>query len=145
MNKMNVNREEIFDQLIDRAVKEFPLEPPPPGLKTKIMQQIETPLPQARFKISQVISWVDIIFSGTLALIFWVMLEIYSGLVHSPYWSTRLRIRMILFWQDIKYFFMHNQSSLMAILLSGGMVMILLMVLTTIYRRYATYTSKQPV
>ena len=137
---MNIDRDKQLDQLLDQALRKYPLEPAPERLKTKIMQAIEKPLPAARFKIS----WFDFALSGTLALIIGFALDFIQGVARSPYWIARLRVAFILCWQDIKYFLMQNQSSVMTALLSAAMVFTLLVVLASVYWRYAAYTDRLP-
>jgi hypothetical protein len=137
---MNVDRDKQLDLLIDQALRKYPLEPAPELLKAKIMQQIEKPLPAARFKIS----WFDFALSGALALIIGFALDFIQGVAHSPYWIARFRVTFILIWQDIKFFLMQNQSSVLTATLSAAMVLSLLVVLASVYWRYAAYSDRLP-
>lgn len=127
-----------IDLLIDQALREFPLESVPTGLKASILGQIEQPLRTSRFRIS----WVDFAFSGTLALIIGFVFDFIQNLAYSPYWSTRLRIAFTLFWQDIRYFILHNQPSIMTASLSVVIVLSLLGILASVYWRYALVSNK---
>lgn len=138
---MTRTQDDRIELLIDQALREFPLEPVPGQLKASIMEQVEEPLSDLRYRIS----WTDFSFSAVLAVIFGFTLDILQSLVHSPYWNSRLRIAVILIWQETKYFLLHNQSSLLAALLSGGVLICLLAVLSSIYWRYTTFTNKQPI
>ncbi|RLD01075.1 MAG: hypothetical protein DRJ13_17770 [Bacteroidetes bacterium] len=137
---MNVDRDKQLDLLIDQTLRKYPLEPAPELLKAKIMQGIEKPLPPTRFKIS----WFDFALSGTLALIIGFALDFIRGVAHSPYWTARFRVELILIWQDIQYFLMQNQSSVMTALLSAAMVFTLLVGLASVYWRYAAYSDRLP-
>lgn len=138
---MKSDRENHFERLIDQALREFPLEPPPEGLKAKIMGQIENPLAAGRFKIS----WIDFSLSAAMALVIGFVLDFFQDVFRSPYWSARFRVEFILFWQDLKYFLMHNQTPLMAALLSAGVVFSLLAILASVYWRYAVQPDRLPV
>lgn len=137
---MNIDRDKQLDQLIDQALRKYPLEPAPEQLKAKIMQQIEKPLHAARFKIS----WFDFALSGALALIIGFAMDFIQGVARSPYWTARFRVTFILIWQDIKYFLMQNQPPIITALLSAAMVFTLLVVLASVYWRYAAYTDRLP-
>jgi hypothetical protein len=137
---MNIDRDKKLDLLIDQALRKYSLEPAPEGLKAQIMQQIEKPLPAARFRIS----WFDFVLSGALALIIGFALDFIQGVAHSPYWTTRFRVAFISIWRDMRYFLIQNQSSVMAATLSAAMVFILLAVLASVYWRYASYLDRLP-
>ena len=137
---MKKDREKDLDQLIDQALREYPLEPVPESLMVRIMEQVEKPLAEARFRIS----WFDFALSGALALVMGYVLAIIQGIYHSPYWSTRLQVELIMFWKDLKYFLIHNQSSVMAILLSSGVVLALLAILASVYWRYTLHSERLP-
>jgi hypothetical protein len=135
---MTRTQDDRIELLIDQALREFPLESPPEGLKANILGQIEQPLRADRFRIS----WVDFVFSGALALVIGFVFDFIQDLAYSPYWSTRLRIAFTLFWQDIKYFVLHNQPSIMTASLSAAIVLSLLGILASVYWRYALVSSK---
>lgn len=137
---MKIDRDKQLDQLIGRALREYPLEPVPERLKARIMGQIVRPVVVARFRIP----WVDFALSGALALMIGFALNFIQGVVRSPYWSARFRIGLILFWQDVRYFILHNKASLTAVLLSAGVVLSLLAVLASVYRRYTLNTRGLP-
>ncbi len=137
---MRFDQEKEIDRLIDQALREFPLEPVPERLKAKIMGQLDKPLPASRFRIS----WLDLVFSGALALISGFALDFIQGIARSPYWSTRFRVELILFWQDVRFFLIHNQSPIMAALLSTGVVLSVVAVLISVYWRYTAKTDIQP-
>ena len=137
---MKMNQDKQLDLLIDQALREFPLEPAPVLLQAKILERIEKPLAAPRFRIS----WVDFALSGALALIFGFAMDFIQGAAHSPYWSARFRIELSLFWRDIRYFLVHNQTSLVAVLLSVVVVSSLLAVLASVYRRYAVNSRGMP-
>ena len=137
---MNIDRDKKLDLLIDQALRKYPLEPAPTRLKAKIMRQIEKPLPVVRFKIS----WFDFALSGALSLIIGFALDFIQGVAHSPYWIARFRVTFILIWQDIKFFLMQNQSSVMTATLSAAVVFLLLVVLASVYWRYTAYLTRLP-
>lgn len=137
---MNIDREKKLELLIDQALRKYPLEPAPTRLKAKIMGQIEKPLPAPRFRIS----WFDFFLSGALALIIGFALDFIQGVARSPYWTTRFRVAFISIWRDMRYFLIQNQSSVMTATLSAAMVFILLVVLASVYWRYAAYSDRLP-
>lgn len=137
---MKMNRGKELDGVIDQALRDFPLQPAPAGLMARVMGQIQNPMLAPKFKIS----WFDFALSGALALIVGYTLNIIQGAAQSPYWSTRFRTEIILFWQDFRYFLMHNQSSIMAVLLSTAVIVALLVILTSVYWRYAAYSDRLP-
>jgi len=137
---MNETPQKRLDHLIDQALRDFPLEPAPEGLKEAVMRRIGEPAPSPRFRIS----WVDLALSGILAVIIGFALDFLQNVLRSPYWMARLRVSVILFSQDIKLFLMHNQTSLQAGLLSAGTIFLLLAVLASIYWRYAAFSDKLP-
>ena len=137
---MKIDRDRDLDQLIDQTLREFPLDPVPESLMAKIMDQVEMPLEEGRFKIS----WFDFALSGALALVFGFALDIIQGIFRSPYWRTRLQVELAMFWKDLKYFLVYNQSSVIAILLSSGVVLALLAILASVYWRYTLRSERLP-
>ena len=137
---MRFDQDKQLDSLLDQALREFPLEPVPDRLKTRILGQIEKPLAKPRFQIS----WIDLGLSGALALIIGFALDFIQGVSHSPYWAARIRVELLLIWQNWKYFSLHNQSLILAVLLSAGVVFALLGVLASVYWRYAAYGKRLP-
>lgn len=137
---MKIDQEKHLDSLLDQALREFPLEPAPERLKARILGQIEKPLAKARFQIS----WIDLALSGALALMIRFALDFIQGVSHSPYWTARIRIGLLVFWQDWKYFSLHNQSLILAVLLSAGVILALLALLASVYWRYAAYGKRLP-
>ena len=114
------DRERTIDQLIDKALLDFPQEPVPERLFERIMNQIESPVlkPGLRF------SWIDFSFSFLI-----------QNVTRSPYWSARIRVEILLAWQELKIFFLHNQSDLLAGTISILTLFALLFVLAGVYRR----------
>ena len=137
---MKNDKSKHLNLLIDQALREFPLEPVPERLTAKIMGQIEKPLITTRFKIS----WFDVALSGALALVIGFALDFFQGLTRSPYWSTRLQITFSLFWRDFRYFLIHNQSPVLAVVLSSTVVLTLLAILASVYWRYTVYSDRLP-
>lgn len=134
---MRIDQEKHLDKLIDQALREFPFEPVPDRLKASILGQIEKP---ARFRIS----WIDLALSSALALLFGITVDFIQGVARSPYWSARLRVGVIGIWRGVKYFLIHNQPSLLGVLLSAGVVLSLLAVLAGVYRRFAANPNGLP-
>jgi hypothetical protein len=137
---MKMSRGKDLEKLIDQALRDYPLAPAPEGMKARIMNQVQEPLGVLRFKIS----WFDLALSGTLALIIGYVLNFIQGAVNSPYWSTRFRTTLIVFWQDFRYFLLHNQSPVLAILLSTVVILTLLGILASVYWRYTAYSERLP-
>ena len=135
---MSRERENQLDNLIVQALREFPLEPAPAQLKGNIMDQLRVPMPGRRFRIS----WVDLAFSGILALMVGSAIELVQDIIRSPYWSTRFQVSLLHFWQDIKYFLLHNQSSVVTVTLSAGILLSLLAILASVYWRYAVASNR---
>ena len=138
---MRIEKEKHLDDLIDQALREFPLEPAPDQLKARIMERIQHPVIAPRFRIS----WIDIALSGTMALIFGFALDSIQGIARSPYWSARLRVGFSLYWQDMRYFLLHNQPSITAVLLSTAVVVSLMAILASVYRHYIVGSARIPV
>ena len=137
---MNETPEKRLDLLIDQALRDFPLDPAPAGLKDAIMGRVgDRPL-WSRFRIS----WYDFALSGILAVIIGFALNFVQGMVRSPYWTARFRIAFLLFFQDIRLFLMQNKSALQASLLSTGTILLLLVILASVYWRFAAYSAKLP-
>jgi hypothetical protein len=140
MGEVKMNRGKEMDRIIDQALRDYPLEPAPKGLTARVMGQIQHPLVAPRFKIS----WFDFALSGALALIIGYALDFIQGAAYSPYWSTRFRTALILFWQDFRYFLLHNQAPVMAVMLSTAVILALLGILASVYWRYAAYSKRLP-
>ena len=135
---MSHEHEKQLDDMIAQAMLEFPLEPTPTQLKEKVMRQIGQPIPGTRFRIS----WVDLAFSGVLALMVGSAIELIQDIIRSPYWSTRFQVSLLLFWQDIRYFLLHNQSSVLTATLSAGIFFFLLAILASVYWRYTAASNR---
>jgi hypothetical protein len=137
---MKMSRDKELNKIIDQALREYPLEPPPVELTARILDEIQNPLETPRFKIS----WFDFALSGALALVIGYALNIIQGAVKSPYWSTRFRTALIVFWQDLKYFLLHNQTPVLAVLFSTAVILSILMILASVYWRYVIYSERAP-
>lgn len=121
-----------LDRMIDRALRETPLDPAPASLLPAILSQIEKPAPAAHYRFS----WMDLAFSSILSLIAGYSLNFLAGAFRSPYWSIRLQIGFVLFWQRLRLAFLQHQGDILAGLISGLTVLTLVMILVGIYRRY---------
>lgn len=137
---MRIDQEKRMDRILDQALRAFPLEPAPEHLKANILGQIEKPLVKAQFRIS----WIDLALSGALALIIGILADFIQGVVRSPYWTARIQVGLLLIWQDWRYFFLHNQPLILAVLLSAGVVFALLGVLASVYWRYTADLRRLP-
>jgi hypothetical protein len=134
-----MNKEErILDQLVDQAIKEYPLDPVPRDLFEGIMHQVE----RSVFKPRLSFSWVDFSFSVLLAALSGVFLELLQSFNRSPYWSAWIRVETQLFWQELMIFTQRYQSSLLAGLISGGTVLLLVILLVGIYQRQLIFIKR---
>jgi hypothetical protein len=137
---MNRNEDRRLDQLLDQALRDFPLDPVPNDLKDKIMGRIDKPQPTIVFRIP----WFDFAFSGVLAVVIGFVLGFLQNVARSPYWVARIRVALIHIWQDMRYFMMHNYRLVMTAALSSLMVLALLAVLASVYWRYAVSSKHLP-
>ena len=137
---MNRDHDKRLDHLIDQALREYPLDHPPQDLFRKVMGRIEKP---AGMEWSR-ISWFDLTLSGVLALFVGFVLDFLQDVARSPYWSARVRVELIQFWQEIKYFLLHNYQPVMTVVLSSVLVLTLIVVLASVYRRHALYSNRLP-
>jgi hypothetical protein len=126
-----IKKEEFLDRLVDQAVRDYPLDPVPPGLYGNVMARVERQILRPELKFS----WVDLSLSALLAGFIGIFLELIQDFSRSPYWSAWMRVETLLFWQSIKMFFLQNQNILLAGLISIITVVSLLFILTGIYRR----------
>jgi hypothetical protein len=126
-----IKKEEFLDRLVDQAVRDYPLDPVPPGLYGNVMARVERQILRPGLKFS----WVDLSLSALLAGFIGIFLELIQDFSRSPYWSAWMRVETLLFWQSIKMFFLQNQNILLAGLISIITVVSLLFILTGIYRR----------
>lgn len=137
---MSIDQEKRLDLLIDQALQDFQVDPTPEDLMSRIMERIEKPLPWGSFKIN----WFDFAFSGVLALIAGFVLDFFQGVARSPYWANRARVVLIQIGQNMKYFFLHNYQPVMTVVLSSVLVLTLIVVLASVYRRYTLYSNRLP-
>lgn len=137
---MSTDQGKRLDLLIDQALEDFPLESVPEDLMSRIMERIEQPLPPVRFRIS----WFDFAFSGLLALIAGFVLDFLQDVARSPYWTTKARVTLIQFWQEIKYFLLHNYHPVLAATVSLAMILSILIVLASVYWRYRALSERLP-
>ncbi len=133
-----IKKEEFLDGLVDQAVREYPLDPVPPGLYERVMVRVERQLLRPGLKFS----WVDFSLSALLAGFVGIFLELIQDFYRSPYWSAWMRIETLLFWQDLKMFFLQNQNILLASVISMITVVSLLIILTGIYRRQIIFREQ---
>ena len=136
-----IKKEEFLDRLVDQAIREYPLDPVPPGLFEKVMVQVERQILRPGLKFS----WVDLSLSALLAGFIGIFLELIQSFSRSPYWSAWMRVELLLFWQDMKMFFLQNQTELLAGLISITTVVILFFILAGVYRRQILYEKRLPV
>ncbi len=126
-----IKKEEFLDRLVDQAVRDYPLDPVPPGLYENVMARVERGILRPGLKFS----WVDLSLSALLAGFIGIFLELIQDFYRSPYWSAWMRVETLLFWQSIRMFFLQNQNILLAGLISIITVVSLLFILTGVYRR----------
>ncbi len=131
------DQEQKIDQLVKEALQTFPLEPVPPRVLKGILAQIERPVSQPAF----LFSWIDFSLSAVLAVIVGFFLDLVQQVARSSYWSARLRVEIILNWQEIRLFFMQNQSEVLAVAISILTVFTLLFILAGVYRRQTAYAG----
>ena len=127
-----------LDQLLDRALREYPLDHPSHDLVGKVMGKIEKPVGMEWLRIS----WFDLALSGVLALFVGFVLDFLQDVARSPYWTARVRVALIQFWQELKYFLLHNYHPVMTVALSSILVLTLIVVLASVYRRYTLYSNR---
>ncbi|MFV1949318.1 MAG: hypothetical protein ACC633_05210 [Anaerolineales bacterium] len=133
-----IKKEEFLDRLVDQAVKEYPLDPVPPGLYEKVVIRVERQILKPGLKFS----WVDFSLSALLAGFIGIFLELIQSFYRSPYWSAWMRVEILLFWREIKMFFLHNQNILLVGLISIITVVSLLSILTGVYRRQLIFREQ---
>ena len=126
-----IKKEEFLDSLVDQAVRDYPIDPVPPGLYGNVMARVERGILRPGLKFS----WVDLSLSALLAGFIGIFLELIQDFSRSPYWSAWMRVETLLFWQSMKMFFLQNQNILLAGLISIITVVSLLFILTGVYRR----------
>ena len=133
-----IKKEEFLDRLVDQAVKDYPLDPVPPGLYGNVMARVERGILRPELKFS----WVDFSLSALLAGFIGIFLELIQDFSRSPYWSAWMRVETLLFWQSMKMFFLQNQNILLAGLISIITVVSLLFILTGVYRRQMIFRER---
>ena len=138
---MNRDQDKRLEKLIDQALREYPLDHPSHDLISEVMGRIEKQAGKEKLSIP----WFDLALSGMVALFVGFVLDFLQDVARSPYWTARVRVALIQFWQDIKYFLVHNYHPVMAVALSSVLVLTIFVVLASVYRRYSLYSSRMPV
>jgi len=133
-----IKKEDFLDRLVDQAVREYPLDPVPPGFYEKIMVRVDRGMLRPGLKFS----WVDLSLSALLAGFIGIFLELIQSFYRSPYWSAWMRVETLLFWQDIKMLYLQNQNILLAGLISIITLVSLLFILTGVYRRQLIFREQ---
>lgn len=133
-----IKNDEFVDGLVDQAIREYPLDPVSPGLYEKVMVRVERGILRPGLQFS----WVDFSLSALLAGFIGIFLELIRTFYWSPYWSAWMRVETLLFWQDLKMFFLQNQNILLASVISIITVISLLIILTGIYRRQIIFQEQ---
>ena len=133
-----IKKEEYLDRLVDKAIKEYPLDPVPADLFEKIMVRVENQMVRPVLKFS----WVDFSLSALLAGFIGIFLELIQILTRSPYWSAWARVEMQLILRDARIFFLQNQSIILVSAISLGTFISLLFVLKGIYRRQILFDER---
>ena len=133
-----IKKEEFLDRLVDQAVRDYPLDPVPPGLYENVMARVERGILRPGLKFS----WVDLSLSALLAGFIGIFLELIQDFSRSPYWSAWMRVETLLFWQNMKMFFLQNQNILLAGFISLITVVSLLFILTGVYRRQMIFRER---
>lgn len=131
------NQEQKIELLVKEALRTFPLEPVPDRVLKGILAQIEFPISQPLYRFS----WIDFSLSAVLAMIIGFFLNLVQQVTRSSYWSARLRVEILLTWQDIRLFLMQNQSEVLAAAISVFTVFALFFILAGVYRRQVAYTG----
>ncbi len=67
-----IKKEDFLDRLVDQAVREYPLDPVPPGLYEQVMVRVERGMLRPGLKFS----WVDLSLSALLAGFIGIFLEL---------------------------------------------------------------------
>ena len=131
------DQDQKIDQLVEDALRTFPLEPVPDRVLKGILAQIERPILQPTF----LFSWIDFSLSAVLAVIIGSLLALIQQVPQSSYWSARLRVEILLTWQELRLFLMQNQSEILAAAISILTVFTLLFILVGVYRRQTAYAG----
>lgn len=131
------DQEQKIDQLVKEALRTFPLEPVPDRVLKGILAQIEHPISQPAF----LFSWIDFSLSAVLAVIVGFFMDLIQQVIRSSYWSARLRVEILLTWQEIRLFLMQNQSEVLAVVISILTLFALLFILAGVYRRQTAYAE----
>ena len=131
------DQEQKIDQLVEDALRTFPLESVPDRVLNGILAQIERPISQPTF----LFSWIDFSLSAVLAVIIGFFLDLIQQVTRSSYWSARLRVEILLIWQEIRLFLMQNQSEVLAAAISILTLFTLLFILVGVYRRQTAYAG----
>ena len=133
MNKMDQNA----DRLVDKALRDYPLEPVSGDLYSKVMEGINQPQTRKGWYIS----WMDLVFSGVLALNIGFFLDLIQKISRSPYWSARIKVEITLIWQSIKIAFLQHHTEILTGLISGLTLVILGIILGSVYRRQLIFAG----
>ncbi len=131
------DQEQKIDQLVKEALRTFPLEPVPGRVLKGILAQIERPISQPAF----LFSWIDFSLSAVLAVIIGLLLNMIQQVIRSSYWSARLRVEILLMWQEMRLFLMQNQSEILAAAITILTLFTLFFILAGVYRRQAAYAE----
>lgn len=136
-----IDKNKYLDRLVDQAVREYELDPVPPGFHAGVMARVEkrTVKPVFRF------SWVDFSLSALMAAFIGVFLELIQIFTRSPYWSAWIQVEFQLLGRDLRMFFLHNANILLVSFISLITVASLLSLLTGVYRRWVLDVDRIPV
>ncbi len=115
--------------LVEEAVRSYPLDAVPDGILRGVMEQVRQPA--VRFRLSG----IDITFSVLLGAVAGVLISLLQQLKTSAYWTARLKMEAVLFFQQIRLVLLHHRAEMAAIFSVALTCLLLVFFITWVYRR----------
>ena len=125
MKRQNRN----LNLLVEEAVRSYPLDAVPDGILSGVMEQVRQPA--VRFRLSG----IDITLSVLLGAVAGVLISLLQQLKTSAYWTARLKMEAVLFFQQIRLVLLHHRAEMAAIFSVALTCLLLVFFITWVYRR----------
>ncbi len=108
-------------EIIDEALRSYPLEPAPASIYQKVMKQVGVQRSIPKFKLS----WLDYALSGFVAMMAGLVLFLWQTSAISPHWSVKLANHLFWIRQNIRFTLRQFQPQVPVEIIIIGLVSLL--------------------
>jgi hypothetical protein len=119
---MGVNENELIPlEVVDDALRTYPLEPAPTSIFPTVMKRIEIQKSMPRFKLS----WLDYALGSFFSMMIGLVLLLWQFASLPPHWFSRLQNEFVLWWQRARLLTIQFQPQFPTEFVLAGMILLM--------------------